>query len=106
MSSRVRYTKRTIRVISDITSVEDLFIKLKIQWQAIEPIIDKRINGFPKYGDKKLARESFSLFAALVAEADAVFKNDMVEYRKQKKERMMKKINKDSDNNQPLVPSD
>lgn len=91
MASRIRYGKKAKEIVEGIQSKEDLLAKLKIQWMAVDDLLERNKTRRTVRFDKALA-DSFNVFAALVAEADAIFKEEHKKFKEERKNARIKKM--------------
>lgn len=94
--SRIRYGRKAKEIVAGIESREDLFAKLRMQWMAVERLLDRNTERRSVRYDKALI-DSFNVFAALVAEADAVMKEEHKRFRDERREHRISKFGKNTD---------
>lgn len=82
--TRIRYNKKAKEVVDGIQSKDDLIAKLRTQWIAVSELLDRNQSRRTVRFDKALA-DSFNVFAALVAETDAVFKEESKQFKDERK---------------------
>lgn len=91
MATRIRYGKKAKEIVEGIQSKEDLLAKLKIQWLAVDSLLERNKTRRTIRFDKAIM-DSFNVFAALVAEFDAVLKEEHKQFKEEKKTARIKKM--------------
>lgn len=89
--TRIRYNKKAKEVVDGIQSKDDLIAKLKTQWLAVSDLLDRNQSRRTVRFDKALT-DSFNVFAALVAETDAVFKEESKQFREERKKVRLNRV--------------